>query len=62
MATAIGKSGVAFSRLWHLVDAKGQVLGRMSRGIATVLTGEHKPVYDPTRTFMTLTRHFLILN
>lgn len=48
-ARGVAKTGVAFSRLWHLVDAKGQVLGKMSRGIASVLAGEYKPIYEPSR-------------
>ena len=32
---------------WYLVDAEGQVLGRLASGIATVLRGKHKPTYSP---------------
>jgi large subunit ribosomal protein L13 len=32
---------------WHLVDADGQVLGRMATGLATILMGKHKPEYTP---------------
>lgn len=35
------------SRDWHLVDAKGQILGRMATQIATWLMGKHKPTYTP---------------
>ncbi|KAI3648847.1 hypothetical protein MP228_006701 [Amoeboaphelidium protococcarum] len=48
MSTPVGKTGIAFARLWHLADAKGQVLGRLARGVATTLMGEHKPIYDPS--------------
>ncbi len=34
-------------RRWYLVDAKGQVLGRMATRIADVLRGKHKPCYTP---------------
>lgn len=34
-------------RQWHLVDAEGQVLGRMARDIAVVLMGKHRPTYSP---------------
>lgn len=34
-------------RGWHLVDAKGQVLGRMAVRIATILMGKHRPIYSP---------------
>ena len=33
-------------REWHLIDAKGQVLGRLSTKIATLLMGKHKPTYS----------------
>ncbi len=32
-------------REWHLIDAKDQVLGRLSTQIATMLTGKNKPYY-----------------
>lgn len=32
---------------WHLVDASGQILGRMASEIATKLIGKHKPTYTP---------------
>lgn len=34
-------------RAWHLVDVKGQVLGRVATGIAIKLIGKHKPTYTP---------------
>lgn len=33
-------------REWHLIDAKGQVLGRMATQISTYLMGKHKPTYS----------------
>ncbi len=35
------------TRNWYLIDADGQVLGRMAARIATMLQGKHKPVYTP---------------
>ncbi len=32
---------------WFLVDAEGQVLGRLATRIAGVLRGKHKPTYTP---------------
>jgi large subunit ribosomal protein L13 len=32
---------------WVLVDAEGQVLGRVATQIATLLRGKHKPYYTP---------------
>lgn len=34
-------------RQWHLVDAKGRVLGDLATEIATLLIGKHKPTYTP---------------
>jgi large subunit ribosomal protein L13 len=33
-------------REWHLLDAKGEVLGRLCTKIATFLTGKHKVGYS----------------
>ena len=35
----------AITRQWHLVDAEGQVLGRLAARVATLLMGKHKPTY-----------------
>ena len=32
---------------WHLVDATGQVLGRLATRLATILQGKHRPTYTP---------------
>lgn len=32
-------------RTWHLVDAKGQTLGRFATGVATKLVGKNKPYF-----------------
>lgn len=32
-------------RDWHLIDAKGQVLGRLVTGIAELLMGKNKPYF-----------------
>ena len=34
-------------RNWNLVDAKGEILGRLSSKIAQLLTGKGKPTYSP---------------
>lgn len=34
-------------RAWMLVDADGQVLGRLAVQIADILRGRHKPIYTP---------------
>ncbi|KKQ97879.1 MAG: 50S ribosomal protein L13 [Candidatus Woesebacteria bacterium GW2011_GWB1_39_12] len=33
-------------RNWHLIDAKNQVLGRLSTQVAMFLMGKHKPSYS----------------
>lgn len=32
---------------WFLVDADGQILGRLASNIAKILMGKHKPTYTP---------------
>ena len=32
---------------WHVVDAEGKTLGRVSSEISTMLMGKHKPAYVP---------------
>ena len=34
-------------RRWFIVDAQGQVLGRLATRVATVLRGKHKPDFSP---------------
>lgn len=34
-------------REWHLVDAKGKILGQVATEAATLLIGKHKPTYTP---------------
>jgi large subunit ribosomal protein L13 len=34
-------------RQWHLIDAEGQTLGRLSTAIAKLLMGKHKPTFAP---------------
>jgi large subunit ribosomal protein L13 len=44
MATA---QSVAGNSRWHLIDAGGQVLGRVATTAARLLQGKHKPTYTP---------------
>ena len=32
---------------WYVVDASGQILGRLAVKVATLLMGKHKPAYTP---------------
>jgi large subunit ribosomal protein L13 len=35
------------TRQWHVIDAEGAILGRLSTEIATLLRGKHKPIWAP---------------
>lgn len=35
------------SSMWHLVDARGQVVGRLASQLVHILRGKHKPIYAP---------------
>jgi large subunit ribosomal protein L13 len=39
--------GQIVQRCWHLVDAKGQTVGRLANQIAPILRGKHKPTFLP---------------
>lgn len=32
---------------WYIIDAEGQILGRLATQIATILRGKHKPTFTP---------------
>jgi len=34
-------------RRWYVVDASGQVLGRLASEVAAILRGKHKPIFAP---------------
>ncbi len=36
-------------RKWYVVDAEGQVLGRVAARVASVLRGKHKPQFSPSQ-------------
>ncbi len=44
---------------WHLVDADGQVLGRLASQVAQLLRGKHKPTFTP---FLDCGDHVVIVN
>jgi len=46
MRTHVTK-GSEIHRAWHVVDAEGQVLGRLAVEVARLLRGKHKPNYTP---------------
>ena len=39
--------GESVARKWYLMDAQGQVLGRLAARVATLLRGKHKTHYAP---------------
>ena len=44
---------------WHVIDAEGQILGRLAARAARLLTGKDKPVYTP---FLDTGDHVIIIN
>jgi len=34
-------------KVWHVLDADGQTLGRLATKVAELLMGKHKPTYSP---------------
>lgn len=46
MKTTLAKPG-DHTKKWFIIDAEGQVLGRLSVQIANILRGRHKPTYTP---------------
>lgn len=46
MSTYHAKKGEVEHK-WHVVDAKGQVLGRLAANLAVIAQGKHKPTYTP---------------
>jgi large subunit ribosomal protein L13 len=52
-------SSVAGSSRWHLIDADGQVLGRIATAAARLLQGKHKPSYTP---FIDTGDHVIVVN
>lgn len=47
------------SRRWHVIDAGGQVLGRVATAAAKLLQGKHKAGYTP---FLDTGDHVVIVN
>lgn len=47
------------ARRWHVIDAEGQVLGRVATAAARMLQGKHKATYTP---FIDTGDHVVIVN
>jgi large subunit ribosomal protein L13 len=58
MKTAI-PSVETLVREWHLIDAEGEVLGRLASKAALALMGKHKPTYTP---FLDMGDHVVVVN
>ncbi|KAF7590543.1 54S ribosomal protein L23, mitochondrial [Aspergillus hancockii] len=50
MSQTVGKTRLAYSRVWHHVDVgtDPRSLGRLASSIALFLMGKNKPIYDPS--------------
>jgi large subunit ribosomal protein L13 len=60
MSTFIASAGqTAQGDRWHLIDANGQVLGRIATRAARILQGKHKPTYTP---FIDTGDHVIVVN
>lgn len=44
---------------WHVIDADGQVLGRIATAAARLLQGKHKPTFTP---FLDTGDHVVVVN
>ena len=58
MRTFVASARSADSR-WHVIDADGQVLGRVATLAARMLQGKHKAVYTP---FIDTGDHIVVVN
>jgi large subunit ribosomal protein L13 len=58
MSTYVATPKSVTSR-WHLIDAEGQVLGRIATHAARLLQGKHKATYTP---FIDTGDHVVIIN
>lgn len=47
MRTTFMAKASEVERKWHLIDAEGKTLGRMTSEVASLLRGKHKPTFTP---------------
>jgi len=60
MSTLIARAQqIADSVHWHVIDADGQVLGRLATAAARLLQGKHKAIYTP---FLDTGDHVVVVN
>ena len=58
MPTYIPK-GDSLDRSWYVIDASGQVLGKVAVAVADILSGKKKPTYTP---FLDTGDHVVVVN
>jgi large subunit ribosomal protein L13 len=58
MRTYFPKKGDIEPR-WYIIDAEGQVLGRLATTIANIISGKSKPTYTP---FLDTGDHVIVIN
>jgi len=58
MSTYIPKPS-QLERRWYVLDARGQVLGKLAAKAAAVLSGKHRPQYTP---FLDTGDHVVVIN
>ncbi|XP_065828273.1 large ribosomal subunit protein uL13m-like [Oscarella lobularis] len=47
MASKLSQNFQTFTRMWYLIDGRGQVVGRLASMLSGVLQGKIKPIYHP---------------
>jgi ribosomal protein L13 len=51
--------GRGLQKVWHLVDAEGQTVGRLASQLAGILKGKHKPTFLPNKD---MGDHIVVIN
>jgi len=51
--------GLADSRKWYVVDAKGKTVGRLATEVARVISGKNNPAWTP---FLDMGDHCVVIN
>lgn len=59
MSTYATKAKDVEKRHWHLIDADGQILGRLASEAAGLLRGKHNPLYVP---YLDCGDHVVVIN
>lgn len=58
MKTYVAKAA-DIQRKWYLINAEGQILGRLASRVAQLLRGKHKPIFSP---HLDVGDHVIIIN